>query len=191
VVSTDRKVAAQPGSKAATASKSKTPAPPRVAVPAAVMQRLFAAVAGGDTAAVFAVLQRHASSLQLDVSGEPSGQGLLPLHAASQAGHVAVAAALLDRGADPDAVALVSAEAATLCVSGYNPMHPSCNPTHPRASGRRCSSRWAQHVDVAPWGAPQRRSTPPPAPMGLRLARLAPGGAPRSGRGAVVPPRAQ
>ena len=116
VVSTDRKVAAQLASKAATASKSKTPAPPRVAVPAAVMQRLFAAVAGGDTAAMLAVLQRHASSLQLDVSGEPSGQGLLPLHVASQAGHVAVAAALLDRGADPDAVALVSAQAATLCV---------------------------------------------------------------------------
>ena len=115
-VSTDRKVAAQLASKAATASKSKTPAPPRVAVPAAVMQRLFAAVAGGDTAAVLTVLQRHASSLHLDVSGEPSGQGLLPLHVASQAGHVAVAAALLDRGADPDAVALVSAQAATLCV---------------------------------------------------------------------------
>ena len=77
------------------------------------MQHLFAAVAGGDTAAVLTVLQRHASSLHLDVSGEPSGQGLLPLHVASQAGHVAVAAALLDRGADPDAVALVSVQAAT------------------------------------------------------------------------------
>ena len=57
-------------------------------------------------AAVRAVLQRHAASLHLDVSGEPSGQGLLPLHVASQAGHAAVVAALLDVGADPDAVAL-------------------------------------------------------------------------------------